>query len=185
MLVRILLVALILTVGCANAPSPSTIARVKRAVVSITYQKGENTGVCTGFFVAQGQVLTAEHCLPAEAENPRINILFSVKVLRRNAELVLIETNLPTPGILSFGKLPKVGESASTLGFAYGGPMLVYMRTIAGHLDTMLILDGPLSGGMSGGPVVNKKGEVVALNQGTNPVIGLATTSEEIIDFLK
>ena len=79
-----------------------------------------------------------------------------------------------------------VGEAVVSFGYGYGW-MQVLQRHIASWKAGDIIMDGALVPGMSGGPVVDLKGRVVGLNQGTDQNGGLSTAcgTDEMRAFLK
>lgn len=178
---RFLPLVLALFVSCGAILPPDPIA----VRVSFYNEETEQTHTCTGVVTQITRVLTAEHCLSNEYAM-FVNDKYA-KVVRVKGDLALLETE-PLVGI-RITKIAKenskIGDSVSTLGHAWSGPIIRLYRSVAGFVDGYMVLDGPLASGMSGGPVLNEDGELVGLNQGTNAVVGMVCPTEEIREFLK
>ncbi len=101
-------------------------------------------------------------------------------------EFALLE--IPDTGFkpLKIAKGVVQGEYVASLGYANGQTLMAYGRHIAGtSIEGYLVLDGPITRGMSGGPVVNEQGEVVGINQATSPDRGYICPASELRTFLK
>lgn len=173
---------LFILVWALHASLSPWVPVVAEATPSILVIETNNTR-CTGFAVGLTRVLTSEHCAPDDADIWVQDI--PARIAKRNKDFVLLEVAAPTLRPLSLAKQVSQGEAVITLGYAQGQSLMVYGRLIAGLDHGSLILDGPLTPGMSGGPVLNSAGDVVGLNQATLPDRGLACPIQEIRDFLK
>lgn len=88
----------------------------------------------------------------------------------RNLDLVLLEADTGLPA-LRRGREPLIGEEIAALGYALSEPSLwliagnaAYLKDTAGQ--RRLVFRGSSEiGGMSGGPVINTRGEVVSMVQ--------------------
>ncbi len=138
---------------------------------------------CTGFAVGLTQAITAEHCI-GNMNEIRLNT-YPARVVKSNDDFALLEIVEPALKPLPLAKTAMPGEDVLTVGFAKGQSLIVYRRLVAGFADGSLILDGPITPGMSGGPVLNMAGEVIGLNQATLPDRGFACPVNEIRNFLK
>lgn len=163
--------------------SPQWIEGVERSIVKVTTE----SGVCTGFVVdaAKGWVLTARHCVvqdqPVFINNEPTKILNTSEML---ALLSAPEMTRP-PLDLRKDRIP-VGESVVSFGYGYGW-LQVMQRHIASWFEGDILLDAPVSPGMSGGPVVDLDGRVVGINQSIDPnrTLTNACGVDEIRAFLQ
>lgn len=179
----LLLVLLPAIMGISPVPPAST-----KSIVTISYINAEDKEMrCTGFQVDMNRVLTAEHCVPPVDGKGEIYVEGLVsRVVDRTDSLALLD--VPVTDRIPFvvaKTLPKPGDPLTSYGYAFGGPLMQLARNVAGYMDGHLIVDNPIAGGMSGGPVLNSNGEVVGINQAANDIFGIACTLKEIRDFLK
>lgn len=141
------------------------------------YQKGqEGEGIGSGFFIDGGYIVTNAHVvegarklwitLPREGERRHtaivVGICFDLDLaLLKPAEKVRITKKL------SFGNSDTVsfGEEVMTLGYPLGmNSLKLTVGIISGRQDAQFQTDAPLNPGNSGGPMLNKQGEVIGIN---------------------
>lgn len=150
------------------------IDRVKESLVMINIgREDDKEGVCTGFVVdPAGRIVTAQHCvegakwLKVDGEDTH--------VLKVEGWVALLD-GIPGkhPPIRIAKDLPTVLETVWTFGTPNGWGVFVFERRVASILQPEgekhhdVFMDGEVGFGMSGGPIVNAKGEVVAVNQMT------------------
>lgn len=141
--------------------------------------------ICTGVVVRPTQVLTAAHCYDGGLLTVDDR---DAKVIKQTDSLILVDVpGMLKPG-LSVGKLPERGDEVISWGYAYNLGLALMVRHVANFLDSDLMLDGPIAQGMSGGPVINQRGELVGINQGTdniNHATSIVCGADEIREFLK
>jgi hypothetical protein len=193
---KILLLAFLLIPACGFIQSIPTIRHAQESVVTVNWdskdEKGEPIGSrCTGFQVGIVWALTAKHCLP---EDEGIDVYVNgepARVIKTSDSLALLQTEVAARPILSLrtGKL-EIGEAISSIGYAQGGPLATFRRYFSNYTGELggndhIVLDGPISGGMSGGPMIDKDGKVVGINQATDKTRSIGCSAEEIKDFLK
>lgn len=172
------------------------IDRVMASLVQIYLEKidGES-GSCTGFVAdAMGRIVTATHCV----EGTRIVRIGDkngpvARILKTEGWVTILagEPGLRPPLPLAKHR-PQIQETVWVFGNANGWGQFVLKRNVAavlelgddpGHFD--IFVDAPIAGGQSGGPIVNEKGEVVAINQMTFPAMGLGCGTDSIKKALK
>lgn len=181
-----LLAIILLVASTAFAQSPPTIAKARQSLVTLSMNEPENGMVqinCTGFQIGINQVLTVAHCVPENGEiwlNGK-----KARVAKRNGHMVLLNVELP-PVVLTIRKgAILVGEDVAAIGYAYGAvPDGVLKRSVARLDDNQVFLDGPVIGGMSGGPIVGVDGAVVGITQATNALTAAGCDAGEIRAFL-
>lgn len=175
--------------------------RVGHSLVRLTYPLPEDpsqTAICTGIVIHQlrGYILTAHHCLNegkiagmvAEQQEP-VRLLYTHEAL----DVAIISANIRTPAIRPQFRTV-VGEDIAVFGYAYGlqYPMFRHLSVMSRHQrlppnvlgdvssTKWFLLSHNMIGGMSGGPVFNRRGELVGLIQRTNQTIGLALPIQEV-----
>lgn len=155
-------------------------------IVKVEHTSGASSFVCTGIVVGITRVLTAEHCV-SDKDTMYVDGKVA-RLVKKDEAFGLLDTGDPLSEkkVVKLAEdLPEQGAEVAAFGFAYDGPLLRFTRNVAGYVEGDMVLDGPLASGMSGGPILNTKGELVGLNQGTNEVLGLACGIKEIREFLK
>lgn len=181
---------LILLVTPASSFEWSHVAKgVSRSVVSIVDFDGDT--FCTGFVIDNQRdfVMTAQHCV----DNPSHGTV----VDHKNAWVVWSSEDLDlavlqAPGInhpeLHPGSHSHIGQDIASFGHGYGleqtlfkagqvaHPMVI-IKTLPG---TWVMTNFPLIPGMSGGPMVDIEGKVIAINQRSNDTTGLGRSIADI-----
>ena len=143
----------------------------------------ERVGYCSGFIVGEGLVMTANHCLmggsgiePSKEFNLKThdNKLHKVeKVLGFDIERDTLLLKVPTlkkyPS-LQFAKEYKIGQKVFTIGNPLGQGLAVRDGILSSHTKDQnnpeiefIRYSAPASPGNSGGPLVDEKGQIVAL----------------------
>lgn len=162
------------------------VRSVTRSIVKVEFGNLEaEHAVCTGFVTSssKGEALTAQHCLPDNGEILYVDGKES-KLIRADDKFALIEVPKMTKPPLEISQEEAlIGSEVFTFGYGWGY-LDVFHRWVAAFRGHDLMMDGSLAHGMSGGPVVNLQGEVVALNQMGNDVVSLGCGVKEIRQFL-
>jgi len=185
----------------SQALEPKVLDRVVKSTVRLEIKDGRT--ICTGFVVVPERVMTAAHCI--DDEYPlTVDTLPSVVIkIDRQADLALLEVKgLKRPSLRFQQKAPAIGDKVAAIGFPYGGSALIVLpRYVAGQ-DFLLtecsfytgechdyfwsmVVSGTYSPGMSGGPNVNDKGEVVSITQAGIGTLGLGQNAAVMKDFLR
>lgn len=144
-------------------------------------------GIGSGFFIdPEGYLLTNYHVIESEVDPAykgysRLFIKIDdesgeripAKVIGwdKNFDLALLKTEIPVPYVFSFAEqdMPKLGDRISAIGSPGGltktltsGTVSAYARSIQPMADSLQI-DVPINPGNSGGPLLNSRGEVIAV----------------------
>lgn len=182
------LLAALLVASPTFSQQPSIINQAHLSLVKVSSGEGEKQMFCTGVQVGIVRVLTAEHCVPPDNTNVILNDEFPARVVKKHEWLVLLDAPEGRPIIKIAERNPQLGEDATAIGYVdLAGTKLTLKRNVAGFslIHPMMFLDGPLVSGMSGGPVINSKGELIGINQASNPFTGMVSDVKAIRAFLK
>lgn len=175
-----------------HTPIDAVALRVEQSIVRV--EEGGDAAlmgkrVCTGFVVAPNVIQTAAHCLGESmtvdgvaADVDKVNPELDLATLSVATDKHPLHFSLETPH--RFDQVIGMGY-----GFGFTRPM-VLLRTVVFPAyapvpaPTGLMTTGGWISGMSGGPVVNLKGEVLGIIQRTNGEIGYGVPSVTILHFL-
>ncbi|MEK7645881.1 MAG: trypsin-like peptidase domain-containing protein [Patescibacteria group bacterium] len=169
-----------------------TIDKARPSIVRIIGGAAEGSG----FVFKEGIIITNYHVI-ADEPSPKIvyadnafenGVVFAVDP---ESDLALIKVQRENVPLLKWSdNLPLSGEEVIAMGFPLGGgldgELTANATTIAGRraLDvdgnpTFIQLNGGLIGGMSGGPLLSRCGEVIGINEASMEAgsIGLAISS--------
>lgn len=138
--------------------------------------KGEKS-IGSGFFVRKGQVVTNFHVIDG-AVNGRAKLIGAetthvvegVIATRPNRDLAVLEISIPEAKVipLADSNSVQVGEPVYAVGNPKGLEGTFSEGIVSsireGEYGTVLQITAPVSTGSSGGPVLNKKGEVVGVS---------------------
>lgn len=147
--------------------------------------------VCSGFVWRNGLVLTAGHCVKGLIKADGLN----AEILRVDHVMDLALLRVPTaqkPSLPVAERQVDRFEDLTGIGYAWGltRPSVLAERLFLVHVapdEGMvpgLLVQGGYIGGMSGGPVVDARGEVVGLVQRSNGSIGYGVGALTIRAFL-
>ena len=185
-----------LTAMLAAAPSASIDWSALATTIgrSVVFVQGD--GSCTGFVVNseakqdKDLILTAAHChtpgkeLYADGSTARIVFRDGKKDL-----MILEVDDLTRPAVTLAEKDPVQGEDVASLGYGYGleAPLFRLAHVSNARISLpdveggpFVMIDAPYVGGMSGGPVINAKGEVVSIVQRASSTVGIGIGAEAI-----
>lgn len=137
--------------------------------------------VCTGVVVAPMRVVTERHCLQHDHDEHQFLVgQFGGRVIKEQGQVLLIALDRMDPlwrPLALADQRPKSGEAVVALGYAFGATtVFATLGTVAtdttpslgeaDHPSDELWFDLQLIGGMSGGAIVNGRGQLVSLNRG-------------------
>jgi S1-C subfamily serine protease len=157
---------------------------------SIVYIESEG-GSCSGVVIDSEKdlVLTAAHC-----EGPKDTMYADQSPATVHAKdaksdlMILYVKGLEKPALKLALKNPEVGQEVATYGFGYGLEQPLFRVHHISANDAQIpelsyryvVVDTGFLPGQSGGPVVDANGNIVAIVQRGNEVIGLGLPAEEI-----
>ena len=128
---------------------------------------GEKEGVCTGVVIAPHVVLTAAHCASTQFAD-----LLPVSILAKDAVhdlLVLDVPGLDKPALCLAADDGAVQDTVLALGYGWGYEQLLVRRTnvsafgVRETTGVYVDYDAAFLQGMSGGPIVNDRSEIVGV----------------------
>jgi S1-C subfamily serine protease len=186
--------------GLADVPYPWVKKKLGAIGKVYSLEQEVVSGTCTGVVVSasRGDVITAGHCVIEGADHlfdnlPATLIKFNdVYALLRIAPMsrMTVELNFERPDPFT---------DVVVVGYAYGwtDPLIVPRRVVthASKADAAnarwpffcdnFVMDGPVVGGMSGGPVFTPDGKVVGLIQMGDYGLSTACGGDDLKKFLK
>ncbi|NKB27900.1 MAG: hypothetical protein GKR99_10235 [Rhodobacteraceae bacterium] len=133
------------------------------------------SGIGTGFYVNSTDILTAAHVVAdCGRVSPASGAPLRVTVMNEALDLALLASGAPSPSWLVLGGLPdaRLGERVFALGFPYAGILSSRLTVTGGNVSALdgilpdesrLMISAPIQPGNSGGPVLNKRGEVLGV----------------------
>ena len=166
----------------AFTENPEGMEQAAASVVMLTVYNDhdEKIGTGSGFAAFDPAVLvTAAHVIEnmeymiAECDNGETFRIDSAVDADEDADVAICR--LPKNSRLSALPIaaadPLRGEKAAAIGSQFGLKNIITLGNICGHWDTKkvqwLLFTAPVSGGSSGGPLFNDKGEVIGIVTGT------------------
>lgn len=187
------LVVLVLSVVGLVADWSGPIAKLERSSIYVN----SDDGSCTRFVIHSAArekkdkdfVLTAAHCDGAKLYADHVPARVIFKDDKRDL-LVLEVEDLDRPALPLAKDNPKIGDEIASYGYGYALDRPMFR--IAHISDTALYIpeggiggpfiatDTPFIGGMSGGPVVNNRGEIVLIVQRASNAMGIGVGADVI-----
>ena len=159
-------------------PIPQVVQRASPAVVSIkTFDAdGEETGIASGFVIRGGRIVTNAHVVEGAArvrvydrDDKLLGSADHAEAISTTSDLAILPSMAPAaPPIPLAAAPPEVGESV----LAIGAPEGLTNSVSDGIVSAFRVLQGqrvmqitaPLSQGSSGGPVLNRRAELVGVS---------------------
>ena len=154
----------------------------KTNTVEVHSRFDTNASCGSGFFFAQRYILTNAHVVfddPDGAKKPASAIAVNFKGGRRvdarviafdiANDMAILETSLNCANLAKIAKkMPDTGEDIFAVGNSAGEGMCILQGIVADQLRTVqglpfMMISANIVGGNSGGPIFNKKGEVVGI----------------------
>jgi S1-C subfamily serine protease len=159
-------------------PIPQVVQRASPAVVSIkTFDgDGEETGIASGFVIRGGRIVTNAHVVEGAAQvrvydrdDKLLGTADHAEAISTTSDLAILPSMAPAvPPIALAAAPPEVGESV----LAIGAPEGLTNSVSDGIVSAFRVMQGqrvmqitaPLSHGSSGGPVLNRRAELVGVS---------------------
>lgn len=170
----------------------NTVTNVLKSVVYVE----SDAGSCSGFVIdaTRKYVMTAAHC---DAEDGGIVWIDRVigKIISKDTkkDLAVFEVkdlDASRPALTLAIRDPKIGEEVMSIGYGMALERPFFRKAMISDTATQIPEDGiggpyitvdaAFVGGQSGGPVVNKAGEVVMIVQRASNTIGIGVGAEII-----
>lgn len=180
MMRRWMLLLTVCVCGMGQATAPDWVAIVKPTSKQVLrleiLRQGQDTPTrCTAVVIneEQGYLLTANHCVDKQAQES-LSITANGRhadLLRANSllDLAVLKTQLRGEKQIAFAdKTPEPGTPVAIAGFAWGDPdvsfQFGYVAQTLNSATKLVFLNTDVIGGNSGGPCINARGELVAIN---------------------
>jgi S1-C subfamily serine protease len=175
----VVLVLASLSLDTARAQDVVAVSqRASPAVVVLrTYSSdGRASGLGSGFFLSDGRIVTNTHVLEGAARvevfdisNRLLGSVPYAEALSSSVDLALLpRVAAPDHGLSIAVALPQVGEPVVVIGAPQGLSHTVSTGIVSAIREndgkTLLQITAPISGGSSGGPVLNASGEVIGVS---------------------
>lgn len=184
-------IAVVLLLACFAIPLSVASAPARRlhtidSLAQVTTGEG---GVCTAFSVDdQRQLfLTAAHCEGPDLrlDDERAGVMFYDK----DADVMVLLVPAVRKPALHPATPTQTGDAIAAYGYAYGWPVpqvrkgtaAIGAARISGMPGNWLVTDFALVGGMSGGPIVDASGDVVAMTQRGSEQSGLGRPVADVL----
>ncbi|QQR43218.1 trypsin-like peptidase domain-containing protein [Myxococcus xanthus] len=157
---------------------PEMLVSAGRAVVYLrTYDAlGKQVGLGSGFLVEKGRVVTNAHVLEGAArvevydfEDNIVGTADYAESLSHRIDLAVLPSMANVPGVLRLAdKEPLVGDGVIVIGAPQGLTNTVSTGIVSAFRShngrRWMQISAPISQGSSGGPVMNRKGDVVGVS---------------------
>ena len=155
----------------------SLYKKINPAIVCVDSQLKQGISCGTGCIIdSSGIILTSAHVID-EGKNIIVTIFngqnYEAKVLKKfgdNQDIVLLKINTPSKlKTVKFGDSEKlkVGQKVVAIGnpFGFNGTLTQGIISRIDYVKNRIQTDAAINPGSSGGPLLNKKGEIIGINQ--------------------
>lgn len=172
----------------------SRVAKMLYAATAPIACSAHQQVTCTAFSINrdQGLYLTAKHCTDPydeagedvpQLDGKPLQVVYSNDAL----DLAIVRSTVKRPALRYRTQPLEIGNEVASLGYGAGFkvPMLrtaVVSLFVADDAKAeWILLDNALIGGMSGGPIVDRAGRVVGVNDKSNQYSGMSLSIAEIL----
>jgi S1-C subfamily serine protease len=185
-----LLLALLLSLAPTAEAAQSWVKAGSKAVRASVPIRASQNGliVCTAFVIdnARDYLMTAAHCVDRPAFIG--DYLVTIKWFDADLDIAVLHV----PGIdrpnIKIGHLPKRGEPAAAFGYGWGLPGGMLRTGVVGNpwmefpnlTGRWVQFDFPLVPGMSGGPIVDTGGKLIAVVSRSSSLYSLGRSNHLI-----
>jgi S1-C subfamily serine protease len=148
------------------------------------YVRGYGSGITIG----DNYILSSAHIVYNEKQLPFINDKHYAKVIKKdkNSDLLLLKISNSAKSFKLANSIT-IGEKVIIWGYPAGCESFIFGR-VANFTEEIIFLDAKVIKGMSGGAVMNEKGELLGVFKGgigEPDMLGLAVNFPRIKKFLK
>jgi len=177
-------------------PWDVVVKKLQRSTVPITCSV-HGIPMCSAFSINEpaGLYLTVNHCIQpflSDEGQPEVPYLdgrpLDVVFVNEALDLAIVRSTTRRPA-LYYRQAPfGTGTSVASFGYAYGMPTPLFRTAqVAGvfydpERVEWMALDNALIGGMSGGPIVDRFGRVVGINDKSDYTTGFSISLRELKD---
>ncbi|MFK7735334.1 MAG: S1C family serine protease [Pirellulaceae bacterium] len=188
------------------------IEQAEQSVVRIEVSSDEGASLGSGFIIdnegtmiTNCHVLAGAHTATAYFPNGRSSPVLGTLIIDETRDIIVAKIRVKdTPALAIANSLPRKGEEVMALGAPKGLSFSATkgivsairpaqeMRDDVGRFEvqgTWIQVDAPISPGNSGGPLINNKGEVVAMStlasQGSAQNLNFGISSQDIANAIK
>ena len=183
----------------------SLYEKINPAIVCVDSQISDGMSCGTGCIIDKnGTILTSAHVVDVgktvvvTMSNGQNYTAKVVKKLGENKDIALLKINVPTElktvKLGDSGKI-KVGQKVLAIGnpFGFNGTLTQGIISRIDYAKNRIQTDAAINPGSSGGPLLNKNGEIIGINQAiynpdnniSNIGIGFATPINLVKEYLK
>lgn len=191
---------LLMQLPVAEASDWSRIVKMLRASTVPIACSEHQQNVCTAFSINResGLYMTAFHCTEEFMNTPRedgaepevptmfgkpLDIIYANEAL----DLVILKADVKKPA-LQYRMAPlEVGNEVGAYGYGMGMSVPIFRTAVVSVFvqddkgAEWILLDNALISGMSGGPIVDRSGRVVGVNDKTNSTSGMSLSIAQIL----
>lgn len=194
LLVVVLVTTLVAPLPVAEATDWSRVAKMMYAATAPIACSLHQQNTCTAFSINrdQGLYLTAKHCIDPydeagedvpQLDGKALQVVFSSDDL----DLAIVRSDVKRPALQYRTDRLEIGNEVASLGYGAGfaTPMLrtavvsLFLRDDKGA--EWILLDNALISGMSGGPIVDRSGRVIGVNDKSNQYSGMSLSIAQIL----
>lgn len=148
------------------------------------YAQGYGSGITIG----NNYILSSAHIVYNKKQLPFINDKYYAKVIKRDqdSDLLLLKISNSAKSFKLANSI-SLGEKVIIWGYPAGYESFIFGR-VANFTEEIIFLDAKVIKGMSGGAVINEKGELLGIFKGgvgEPDMLGLAVNFPRIKNFLK
>lgn len=148
------------------------------------YARGYDSGISIG----NNYILSSAHIVYDEKQLPFVNNKYYAEVIKKDpdSDLLLLKISNSAKSFKLANSI-SIGEKVLIWGYPAGFQAFIFGR-VANFTEEIIFLDSKVIKGMSGGAVINEKGELLGVFKGgigEPDILGLAVNFPRIKKFLK
>jgi S1-C subfamily serine protease len=166
----------------------------EKVLKSVVYLESDDSA-CTGFVVnvEKHYIMTAAHCDPHEGKLWADGVLAVIVAKDSKKDLAIFEVkniDPSRPALKLATSNPKIGQDVMSIGYGMALERPFFRKAMISDTATQIpeegiggpfiATDAAFVGGQSGGPVVNREGEVVMIVQRASNTVGIGVGADII-----